>query len=50
MMARRFASESGYGRQAHSKVYGCYAQATRRRKAPARARVGPQGRLMDYPG
>ncbi len=50
MMARRFASESGHVRQAHSKAYGREAQATRRRKAPARARAGPQGRLVDYPG
>ena len=50
MMARRFASESGHGRQAHSQAHGREARVTKRRKATARARVAPQGRLMDYPG
>jgi hypothetical protein len=50
MMASRFASGSGHGRQAHGRDYGREARGTRRRKAAASARVGPQGGLMDYLG
>jgi hypothetical protein len=50
MMASRFASGSGHGRQAHGKDDGREARSARRRKAAASARVGPQGRLMDYLG
>jgi hypothetical protein len=50
MVASRFASGSGHGRQTHSKDYGRETRGTRSRKAAASARVGPQGRLMDYLG
>jgi hypothetical protein len=50
MMARHFVSGFSHSRQAHSGDYGRGARAERRRKMTARARVGPQGRLMDNLG
>ncbi len=46
-MASGFASGLPNPRQAHIRDYAREAGAAKRRKAAARARVGPKGRLMD---